>query len=272
MAADEPSEFRAPAELRGPAQRSARESAAELFAPLERALAEAAARHDSDAVRELQDTLHATLHARLSPGLQRHFQRKLARQTSTNINPRHTADRADELTQRTWIAFWEALRKGKYDPAKSGLSTFLYAVSHIVWMRFHRELSRASFTSGFELHESTNAAHPSHAAQDATIAGELAEQVSAVRSLLSASPGSPPADMEPLSVEDRHLLRAISQGRTDRELAAELGTSASTAHARKKAALARLGRVLARLGLLPGAAEEDGAAADSRRAPPHGKA
>jgi len=43
---------------------------------------------------------------------------------------------------------------------------------------------------------------------------------------------------------ERALLLAIGKGLTDRQLAAELGVSASTAHARKRGVLARLALVL----------------------------
>src|SRR5207249_225931 len=42
---------------------------------------------------------------------------------------------ADELAQRTWVAAWEALRAGRYDPSRAEFSTFIYAVAYKTWLR-----------------------------------------------------------------------------------------------------------------------------------------
>lgn len=168
----------------------------------------------------------AQLHARLTPGLVRHFTRKLG----PGAGP--ASDEADELAQRTWIALWEAIRDRKYDPSKARLTTFLYAVSHVVWMRHRRDRQRLSPDSGARFEpESDLAASPPSAT---FLAGELER----VRQVLSGSTSTG------LTEADRQVLRGIADGRTDRELAEQMGLSASTAHGRKKAALAKLSQVL----------------------------
>src|SRR5262249_24100157 len=72
------------------------------------------------------------LHRRLNPGLQRMLQGRTSGR----------ADLAEELAQRTWVGVWEALIAGKYDPAKSAITTFVYAVSHKVWLQHLRTASR----------------------------------------------------------------------------------------------------------------------------------
>ncbi len=187
------------------------------------------------------------LHARLTPGLIRHFARKLG----------DRADAADELTQQTWIAFWQALTRGKYDPAKGRPSTFLYAVSANIWLRHLRAVGRArpeqrlddrfqgaTGRSGGSGVGSSNAASSGGAGQglvgvdavdDPAGLSIEAAAIDLVRRVLRAEePGTG------LSEEERTILRAISQGRTDRELAAELNVAPSTAHARKRIATEKL--------------------------------
>jgi len=176
----------------------------------------------------LLDDIHTNLHRALSPGLTRH----LAKALKEPADP--PSDRVQELAQRTWIAFWQALRDGKYDPAKASLSTYLYAISHTMRLRLAREEGRQS------RHDSTSdldqSAEPSPEPADLL---ELAAHIDRVRSLLSGQHGD-------LSPEERAALRGIGEEQTDRELARRLGISPSTAHARKKTALQRLADLLSR--------------------------
>jgi len=187
----------------------------------------------------------ARLHARLTPGLSRHFARKLG-----PGEPR-ASDEADELTHRTWIAFWEALRDRKYDPAKARLTTFLYAVSHIVWMRRGREVGRAP-NDGRAVSDATadRAAGPADAA-------EIAGTLDLLRGVVAGIEGP-----DEFSEADRQALRGVAADRTDRELAEEMGVSPSTAHSRKKSALDRLAGFL----------RKRGHGAEPGRAPPGFKA
>ncbi len=180
------------------------------------------------------DAAFAALHARFSRGLARHFERKLAALGARDAAPSD----ADDLAQKTWVAFWQAQRAGKYDPARSAVSTFLYAVAHIVWLRHGRERARRAPAS---IECADEAALPSLGVSDE--AG-LAELIEAARLLLSGgAPG--------LTDTDREALRAIAESQSDRDLAARSGASASTAHERKKAALRRLAQALEKRGFGP---------------------
>ena len=159
----------------------------------------------------------ARLHARLSPGLHKHFERKVGA----------NAEAADELVQRTWIALWQALQAGKYDASKARLTTFVYAVSQIVWLRWMRERGADAAVLGEWVGEA-GGAEPGRAAQ-------LAAEVEAVRRALEG---------DELTVGGRAVLGGVAAGRTDRELAAEMRVSPSTAHERKRSALEKLARLL----------------------------
>lgn len=195
-------------------------------------------------VGALAAEIETELHARLAPGLSRHFGRKLAEVG------RDPGD-ADELAQRAWIAFWEALRERRYDPARARLSTFLYAVAQIVWMRDQRAKGRA----GGREWALDAAAGVAEVGAEPADAADLAARLDAVRRVLAGAEGE-------LSEQDRAVLRAIGEGATDREVAARMGISASTAHQRKRTAMERLAGVLRSLGF----------GDDSGRAPGGGKA
>ncbi len=168
----------------------------------------------------------AQLHARLTPGLIRHFTRKLG----AGAGP--ASDVAEELAHRTWISLWETIRDGKYDPTKARLTTFLYAVSNMIWMRHRRERQRSSPDSAPGLEPASEPENSPDAA-----AG-LAVELERVREILSGRLSTN------LTESDRQVLRGIADGKTDRELAEQLGVSASTAHGRKKSALERLSEAL----------------------------
>jgi RNA polymerase sigma factor (sigma-70 family) len=163
------------------------------------------------------------LHAALTPGLVRHFARKLA-------GMRESMTLADELAQSTWVLLWSLLQAGKYDPARARLTTFIYAVGHIAWLRFMRERQRDARRAG-PMPEIDGL---DLASGDDPAAGvQLAAELQLVRDVLAgAAEGFGPADQE--------LLRAIAMGQSDRELASQLGVSPSTAHQRKRGILQRL--------------------------------
>jgi RNA polymerase sigma factor (sigma-70 family) len=163
------------------------------------------------------------LHAALTPGLNRHFARKLS-------GVRDSDALADELAQNTWVLLWSLLQAGKYDPTRARLTTFIYAVSHIAWLRFMRERQRdARRAAQMPEIDALDLAAGDDPAASVQLAGEL----QMVRDALAgAVQGFGPADQE--------LLRAIALGQTDRELASQLGVSPSTAHQRKRGILDRL--------------------------------
>ncbi len=194
----------------------------------------------------------AELHERLSAGLVRHFARKLDRATGGG------PDAAEELAQQTWLIFWQAICNRQYDPMRAKLSTFLYAIAANVWLRHARQSGRdsrvrAAGIGGYDRADGADGADGGDGG-DWPLTGSCDEPAAvmhaaalldAVRSAVDgtlvhpAGPGTG-AFAEP----ERELLRAIGQGLTDRQLAAELGVSPSTAHARKRGVLARLALVL----------------------------
>lgn len=172
-----------------------------------------------------EEAMHA-LHARLSPGLRRHFERKAA-----GFQGVASGEVADELAQRTWILLWDSVAKRKYDPAKSRLTTFLYAASSLIWVRFLAQSQNSA-----ALDEKCHVLRPpAESSQDPAETASIAALLDDVRRVLAGEIAG-----ESISAQDRETLRALAEGHTDRELAVELDISPSTAHARKKSALERL--------------------------------
>lgn len=146
------------------------------------------------------------------------------------VGNRH--DIADDLSQRVWKGVFQALKDGRYDPARSAISTFIYAVMQNVHREFARGESRqlARTDSSVHLHVETTEADPANLMDEA-------ESIDRVRAALAGT-------LTGLEPADAHVLKLLAQGATDRELARTLNISPSTAHARKKAALDRLRAVL----------------------------
>ena len=171
----------------------------------------------------------AELHERFAPGLLRFFQRKVS---GGGVSSQAYGDRADELAQRTWIEFWRALQSGSYDPTRAKHSTFLYAVASIIWLRSVREEGRNSrigvLPDSDEWLPTSQADDPSHAA-------DLASAIEVIRRVVAGIEST-----APLSDDDRVILRAVADDCSEREIAAQLGVSPSTAHERKRAVLARI--------------------------------
>lgn len=166
------------------------------------------------------------IYARYSPGLKLHFLAKLRRQPNAELD-------ADALAQNAWALFDSALRRGKYDPARAQLSTFLYAIAHHVWLTFLRN-GRASGQRFAQSLESAGAGSTPETQSDLLV---QAEEIDIVRRALA--PGGP------LSEQERQTLRALAQNPSDRQLAEILSCSASTAHSRRKAVLSLLSQLLA---------------------------
>lgn len=187
-----------------------------------------------------ESAAYAALHDRLAPGLRRHFARTLA-----DHHLPHDPDAADELAQRTWILFHGALTAGKYDPGKSRLSTFLYAVARIVWLRHRRAVASSRL---HPLPDGPGAPDPAEVAMGLnpglTTTDEPAEVahfaagLELLRRVAGGEVGPPPPNE--LTDADRELLRLVARGLSDRELAAELGCAPSSAHARKHNLFGRL--------------------------------
>ena len=171
-----------------------------------------------------------SLHRRLSGGL-----RKIFLERSGN-----RADVADDLIQRTWVGVWQALSSGRYDPTRSAISTFVYAVAHKMWLQHLR--ARPGPRDPIPAEALPVFDQP---------AAELSEVLDAIRAALAGTAGD-------LSIEERAVLRLCGSGASDRDLAARLSISPSTANARKRAAFEKLRRHLASLGHRPEAAERLG--------------
>ncbi|MBX3376722.1 MAG: sigma-70 family RNA polymerase sigma factor [Phycisphaeraceae bacterium] len=167
------------------------------------------------------------LHKRLSGGLRKLFVERSGGRS----------DVADDLIQRTWVGVWQALRSGRYDPARSAISTFVYAVGHNMWLQHLR--SRAAGRSEVDTEHEAVFTGPD---------SDLAEVLEAIRACLRGEAGG-------LTPDERVILRLSGTGSSDRDLAARLSVSPSTANARKRAAFDKLRRHLESLGHHPDVAE-----------------
>lgn len=176
------------------------------------------------------------IHRRLSEGLRRLNLRRCGGK----------ADLADDLTQRAFVAAWQAIAGGRYDPSRSAVSTFIYAVAFKIWLQHLRAQGRAAGTGPLR-----EADEPPGVSPDPTGAPALAEEVQAVRECLAGRLGD-------LTEEERSILRAVAAGESDRAMARRLGLAASTANARKNAAYVKLRRVLASLGFRGEESERQG--------------
>lgn len=166
------------------------------------------------------------LHERLSGGLRR----VLLNRTGGR------GDLTEELSQRTWVVLWEAISTGKYDPTRSAITTFLYAVSQKVWLQHLRSASRRPTAS-----EDAAAGVAAEAIAAGDAAG-LAELLGAVRECMDGAERGIPGSLTP---EERALMRAVAAGHSDRSLARMLGLAPSTVNVRKRSVFDKVRRFLA---------------------------
>jgi RNA polymerase sigma factor (sigma-70 family) len=185
-------------------------------------LANQARRGDRGAFEQLLHRFH--------PGLKRILLRRSGGQVELS----------EELVQRTWVAVWEALRTGRYDPRRSAISTFIYAVAHKLWLQ---HLRRAGSDPPSESVLGSSFSDLSAAAENPAMLLHTAEMLEAMRNCLHAS-GTPFG----LTADERRIVIALSGGASERKLAAELGVAASTVHAHKQTAYRKLRRCLAAKG------------------------
>lgn len=164
------------------------------------------------------------VHDRLAGGLLRLFDRRLAGR----------ADVADELAQQTWARAWDAITRGRYQPQRAAISTFVYAVANNVWLQFCRTLRSPGQGPPTE----EPAAPGRH---DALL--EYAELIDALRGCLRQ-----PAGPNALADDERLVVLATARGETERQLAVRLGLAASTINARKQSAYAKMRACLAAKG------------------------
>ncbi len=166
------------------------------------------------------------LHDRLAGGLRRILLDRTAGR----------ADLAEELSQRTWVIVWDALATRKYDPSRSAITTFLYAVSHKVWLQHLRTASRRP-TAPAEA-----AAGIAAGSDDPGSAAGFSELLSAVRECMD---GAEAGVAGALNAEERALIRAVAGGHSDRSLAKLLGVAPSTVNVRKRNVFEKVRRFLA---------------------------
>lgn len=131
---------------------------------------------------------------------------------------------ADDLSQRTWQAVWEAVSQGRYDPSRAAISTFAYAVSQNVYRNWARSRATAAQHAPAI---AANAQQSPETGDDPLADAEVIDELRRV--LREGAPGLNPSRLRTL-----HL---IARGATDRELAAELAVAPSTAHTRKREAI-----------------------------------
>jgi RNA polymerase sigma factor (sigma-70 family) len=157
--------------------------------------------------------------------------------------------RADDLSQRTWAGLWRSLQSGNYDPERSAISTYVYAVAYRTWLHDVRQTRTAAGVRGVDHFEDLPAVGSSPEPDAAT---HLSQAIDAVRSALAGR------EVE-LGDDERDLLRAIAAGESDRAIAKRLGLAASTVNVRKQSALTKLRRILARQGFRGESSERDAA-------------
>lgn len=131
---------------------------------------------------------------------------------------------AEDLSQRTWQAVWEAVSQGRYDPSRAAISTFVYAVSQNTYRNWARTRATAAHHAQMV---AANAPAESDTPADPMADAEVVDELRRV--LRDGAPGLNPQHLRTL-----HL---IARGATDRELATELGVAPSTAHSRKRESL-----------------------------------
>jgi len=148
---------------------------------------------------------------------------------------------AEELVHQTWIVVWQSLSEGRYDPRKAAVSTFIYAVANKLWLQHLRKLGRAPTTAG-DIDFSVFAEPPEQASNPATML-QAGETLEAMRGCLHVR-GRPFS----LTSVERQVVIGLASGKTERELAEELGLAPSTVHARKHLAYKKIRRCMAAKG------------------------
>ena len=153
---------------------------------------------------------------------------------------------AEELTHDTWVAVWDSLRNGRYDPSKAAISTFMYAVAHKLWLQHLRRAGQAHASLNALDSLLDDAAGSDHPA--ALLHAE--EMVRAIQGCLHAAdtPFS-------LTDEERQVVIGLAGEETERTLAGKLGVAASTIHARKVSAYKKLRSCMTAKGFGEAAAE-----------------
>lgn len=190
------------------------------------------------AAREGDSRAFAELHRRLSGGLRRFFQSRGC----------DRLDVLDELVQRTWIGVWDSIREGRYDPSRSAITTFAFAVASNIWLQQLRPRQGAS-----QLPEEESVRELSLLGiHDPAALMRSCELLDAVRSCVRAR--NTPYELDDV---ERRIVEALSRGEPERSVAIELDLAPSTINARKRSALQKLRMCLGRKGFRAISAEQD---------------
>jgi RNA polymerase sigma factor (sigma-70 family) len=143
-------------------------------------------------------------------------------------------DLAEELAQQTWTQVWRVLRLGRYDPSRARITTFVYAIAHKIWLQYCRTLSQPKPAGlGNPLDESAEPEQTIH----------HAELLDALRNCMESRDG-----VLALDESERRIIEGVARSQSEREMARDLGVSASTINARKQSAYKKLRRCLASKG------------------------
>ncbi len=164
------------------------------------------------------------VHTRLDGGIRRYFGQRTRDQ-----------DLVEELAQKAWTGVWEACSSRRYDPARSAISTFAYAVASKIWLQHLRAAGNRDAAMEME-------GLPGLSIEDPGGEAKLGEALETIRMALDGR-------LSDLTEQERWVLRAAVEAETDRAVAKRLGISPSTAHEAKQSALGKLRRLLSRLGL-----------------------
>lgn len=181
-------------------------------------LSRAAAAGDPSAFTEL--------HNRFNTGLVRLFLKRTSGRQ----------DVAEDLAQRAWTLAWDSITKGKYDPSRASLSTFVYAVGNNVWLQHLRRAGRSIEVQGSDDYIT---AGPDDGPKDSS----SAEIIQAVRDAIGDGP-----DAAGLTAEEKSIVRWACTGLSDRDLARRVGLAPSTVNVKKRGAYEKIKRFLATRG------------------------
>lgn len=192
----------------------------------------------SAAAQQGDERAYRAIHARLDAGLRRFLMKRT----------RDDAELAEELAQRSWVALWEALRDGRYDPRRSALTTFLYGVGYKQYLQ-HSRRARSGLRLVNDLDAQAERMFAS--TDDPAEFVRACELLDAVRECLRGDGRAPE-----LTADERAILGAIAAGESERQLAARLGLAPSTVNARKQLALQKLQDYLERAGHAPDSAKQ----------------
>lgn len=146
------------------------------------------------------------------------------------------AEQVEEICQQVWVAVWKAMVEGKYDPSRSAITTFAYAVANNAWIthlrRFARDRGYVEGLPGIVGSDALVGESTAEASVEELVAE--AELVERVRVCLQDHAAAGLSDLE------RAIVSAIAAGEGDRSLARRLGLSSSTVNVRKHAAYAKI--------------------------------